>query len=650
MTRSTFLLVLLGCAGSGDTEPVDSDQFTDTAETEAPEARFIDINVEVTLDGDPLAGAVVVQGGRDGHWTTDAAGRATVTFDTSVGGGLARSVISSHPDARIGAAIVNVDRETPHRIELERFAVGDNPDYVFQDPGEPDRRGTTGQCAHCHVTLNQDWYDSPHRTSASNPVVQDVYASATAIHTPESRFGGCADCHAPGIDGDLGGRDLAEASDFALDYGVHCDVCHKVESVDMLAEPGVAGRLVLNRPLEPDDDPLGEPWRPLMFGPYDDVAHPRMGSVPRALFHEAELCGGCHQQEQQVLVANAAINTERWPSGRLPIHTTYEEWAAAPTSPELACQGCHMPAASGVGNSADLGNMFDVAEGAAGGWYRLPGSVRHHSWPGPRQRSAGFLELAATVQLQTELTGDGFVVSATVRNIGPAHALPTGEPMRSVILAVRSQCDGTEMKPTGGDVVPDYGGTVATKAVGEDWGIWPQASVGDVIRVTERTGAWHDYPGFGPFGDGRFEAPEKGLPVEVAKGVSRVVAVDGSTGQVTLDGPLPAGDTAYLSRVGWPTDASAAQTLAGHPGFGFARVLVGAGGSRMVPHHQAVDVVSDNRLLPGASWTSSHTFDASSCVSAPTATAALVHRAYPFRLAIDNGWPLVDSVMTEVQR
>ena len=64
-------------------------------------------------------------------------------------------------------------------------------------------------------------------------------------------FGGCSDCHAPGIDGLLGGRDLHEASGLAFEYGVHCDVCHKVESIDLSAESGVAGRLRIVRPSEP---------------------------------------------------------------------------------------------------------------------------------------------------------------------------------------------------------------------------------------------------------------------------------------------------------------------------------------------------------------------------------------------------------------
>ena len=79
--------------------------------------------------------------------------------------------------------------------------------------------------------------------SGENPGCAGPDCGATA-------FGGCADCHAPGIDGALGGRDLRDATGRALDYGVHCDVCHRVDRVDLDAPAGVAGRLGLHRPSE----------------------------------------------------------------------------------------------------------------------------------------------------------------------------------------------------------------------------------------------------------------------------------------------------------------------------------------------------------------------------------------------------------------
>ncbi|MEM6931051.1 MAG: hypothetical protein AAF602_29220, partial [Myxococcota bacterium] len=142
------------------------------------------------------------------------------------------------------------------------------------------------------------------------------------------------------------------------------------------------------------------------------------------------------------------------------------------------------------------------------------------------------------------------------------------------------------------------------------------------------------YEGPRPFGDGGFDAADKGLPLETWVDEATIVGVQGDT--VTLDHALAPGDVAYLV---------AEDGFAGAPGFGFARVLADADGALQVPHHRAVDVVSDNRLLPRRSVQTSHRF--ADCVD-PDVTARLVHRAYPLAEAQRRGWPLRDTLMAEV--
>lgn len=55
-----------------------------------------------------------------------------------------------------------------------------------------------------------------------------------------------------------------------------------------------------------------------------------MGGVERTLFHDGRLCGGCHQLDQPALVPGSALDTKRWPDGKLPIHSTYDEWKSGP--------------------------------------------------------------------------------------------------------------------------------------------------------------------------------------------------------------------------------------------------------------------------------------------------------------------------------
>ena len=720
-TREVQMLIvatlIAGCADDavGDEDPLSSSESTaassessgpeDTetsAETSAgsetgpaPEIpALLELWVEVTLDGEPIEGATVAQGGAPGLFPTDSEGRALVPVDTTLPGDL--GLIASHTSARSRVAIVDPANPGSILLELERFELGDNEAYAFNPPGVPEARGSTAECGHCHAQLKEQWYDSPHRRSASNPAVHDIYAGAAAsFATPEAcasaggqwwqglepgtgeaaprcylgagalpdlnegcgeldacdalatEFGACADCHAPAIDGELGGRDLLEAVGTSYDSGVHCDLCHKVDSVELEAPAGVAGRLVVTRPLELPTSPGTGLWKPLSFGPYADVPNPRMGATPRTLFLEAEFCAGCHQLDQQALVPGTSLDPGRWPADTFPAHSTYEEWREGPFFEVAPCSSCHMPADPQALNGADLLAEDVPLQGIARGWVRPPGAVRQHTWVGPRTPSSAMLQLAAAVFVDTALVDQEFTATIRVRNVGAGHAIPTGEPLRSLVLFVQARCGDEILVATGGDAIPGFGGWLDRKPSPEDWTNWPGAAVGDVIRVVEDAG-WHDYEGFGPFGDGSFDAAQKGLPQLRVLGQASVIAVNGD--QVTLDQPLPPGDLAYRGRpdpftAGAPTAAAA---VAGAPGFAFARVLADQDGAHMVPHHRAVDVVADNRLLPQHEWTSAHVFEAT-CAE-PIVDALLVHRAYPVELAAERGWASVQQVMVEVSK
>jgi hypothetical protein len=644
------------------------------------------------MEGEPTPGAVIIQPGTSRHWTTDEDGVAHIEIDTHVLGKI--GIAASHPDARITGAEFDRDEVADGdslAFDLQRFDTVDDPTYTFKDPGRPDNRGTTEFCAHCHQTINTDWSASIHAQSASNPWVQDIYAGTAAAWSDEagcSAAGGqwmtgigpgtaapadrcylgdgalpdlnddcgdvtpcdgvatstgqCADCHAPGIDGELGGRDLLEATGISHESGVHCDVCHKVESVDLDdPNPGVAGRLHILRLTSDGPSPIDNV---LIFGPLADVLNPSMGGVPREHFANGQICAGCHEHHQEVLVPGASLDATRWPEGRLPIHTTWSELVDGPLGTDIPCGSCHMPPDPTVGNAADLGNIFAWLEpGITAGWYRTPGEVRHHTWPGPRSETTDMLGLAASISLEATLDAGTLQVSATTHNRGPAHAIPTGEPLRSLILLVTATCEGVALEPSGGDVVPDFGGVLDSRSFDEGWESWPAAQVGERIRVLHEDGSFVDYTGTGPFGDGRFDAQAKGMPRQTWAGEATITAV-GPAGELTLSIPLPDGQVAHrVAPASMPTEDGAAATWAGAPGWAFARVLADEDGQRMVPHHKATDVVSDNRILPQDSWTSSHSFVAS--CAAPEVSAVLLHRPVPRHLSLERGWVALDKVM-----
>jgi len=649
-----------------------------------------DVTITVTLDGAPVEGANLWQGGIPTHRATDAAGQAVFPVDRSLDADIV--VMATHPDARIGLLDLSYgDFPTAATIELYTFVDIDNLAYTYQHPGTPDLRESTAYCAHCHISMSRDWVASPHASAASNPWLHDLYAGAAAALSTRAdclaaggawatgtgpgtaaaaercylgdgvlpdlndcdvgcdsapaaqpETGDCADCHAPGIDGAAGGRGLLEATDVAFDHGVHCDVCHKVESVDLEADaPGVAGRLRILRPLE--DVPIaGLTWTPITFGPYPDVPNPRMGVVVRDHYANGQICAGCHEYWQPVKVPGAAIDTDRWPDGLLPIHTTWSELETGALGTDVPCQSCHMPPDGDAGNAADLGNEADGAgPGIAAGWWRPAGAVRRHVWFGPRSDEQRMIDLAARLEATATLDGGALVAQVTTSNVGPGHAIPTGEPLRALLVQVEARCGATAQPAVGGDALPAWAGALDQQDATGDWSVWPGAAVGDRITVVSSTG-WHDYEGPLVFGDGSFTPEERGLPVEHVVGHAAVTAVAGDA--VTLDGALPTGDRAY--RTPAPTlaaDGDPAAPLAGAPGFAFARVLTGADGAAMVPHFKAVDVQSDNRLMPGASHTSTHRFSVD-CAD-PVVEARLLHRPAPWSMGLEKRWDNADAVM-----
>ena len=302
------------------------------------------------------------------------------------------------------------------------------------------------------------------------------------------------------------------------------------------------------------------------------------------------------------------------------------------------CQSCHMPPDPTTGNHSDIHLYTPSVVGFVGGWYRPPGSTRKHTWPGPRDPEGRMLEHAAALFVTKTVEADRVNATVTVKNVGAGHAIPTGEPLRHMLLTVSARCGVTSLPVIEAPVVPAYGGYRARKPSGADWTRWPEAQPGDIVRVVRRPGGFVDYDGVGPFGDGTFSASEKGLAVE--RFVEEATIVSISAGVATFDRPLGSGDEAYLVR--------GQEDLAGRPGFAFARVLADAGGDTMVPHFQAVDVVSDNRLMPQRSFTASFAFE-TTCTD-PRIDARLVYRRFPVRLARARRWPLETQQMTEGTR
>jgi len=655
---------------------------------------------------------MVMQGGRsDEHVLTDEAGRFRVTLEDD-GVGTPTVVAAKIGYRAVGEHLLSAPAEDIE-LRLHKVLGPDNVDYVYKDPGDGENIDLE-DCTHCHQSSVQQFLLSKHAEATKNPLVQDLYAGVNRalgnkdeceaaggrwmqglepgsagramdkcylgdgvlaeLNTqcgganqracddparPEGsqpdRFGACADCHAPGIDGVAGGRDLHEAVGTAYEKGVHCDTCHKVADIDLSQPPGVGQRLVMGRPSEAGENSFK--WEPVYYGPLIDVPNPVMRGSYQPKFNAAEFCAGCHEQNQQALVPGQSLDKALWPDG-LPVHSTYSEWKAGPyAESNVPCQDCHMPVSTDSLNSLPL--LTDKQdESIVFGWERPPVDNRKHIFRGPLDGEPRLIDQAIDLRITTEVKGDRVAARVEVENVGGGHAIPTGEPMRSLLLLVEATSEPCGSLPSvGGMLVDEVGGALIKGVVGKEVKLkgkvvtWPQAErlvkVGQRVRVVRPTGAFYDYDGIGVFGGTVRTPKDKGMPLLAPVGEAEVLAVKGAS--LTLNDALKVspGDIAYLGEP-WPsapTDGAASRHLAGAPGVSFARVLVDKEGEAQVPHYRAIDMVRDNRIASGVASTSAHVFELAEDCKEGRVRATLLYRPHPLKLSTRQGWDARDYVI-----
>jgi hypothetical protein len=662
----------------------------------------------VTDGAAPLAGAMVLQGGGTPAMITGPDGAFTIQLTRAIPG--TPTVVAAKEGYRSAGVEMLALPEGPITLVLREAAPPDNTSYVYGAPGtgDPVKDDSTAYCGHCHTAMVALFQQSAHARATKDPLVQDLYAGVSRAHTDAAScagaggifragrdpgtaagviekcylgagvlpdlngcgakgalacddpalpadvrpkaFGRCADCHAAGMGGKAGGRDLLDAVGLAYQDGNHCDACHKVRDVDLSQPPGLGGALVLQRPSETGPD--GIKPRQVMFGPLPDVPNDFMGGSYQPKFSTAVFCAGCHQMKQEALLPGAALDPQRFPEG-LPVHDTYAEWKASAYGTDATpCQHCHMPPLDGLANTVDKATPAQM--GLTFGFARPPEQIRSHLFRGPLAGSPRLVDLALGLWVSTAVQNGKLQATVTLRNQGAGHALPTGEPMRALLLLVRAEACGALLPAIGGMTVPDTGGAWAEGVVGQgvvaagtSWTWATGAAVaqpGEVLRAVRDTGAYDDYPGIGLFQG--LPAAQKGIPVRAPVGEARVVKVSGDV--LELSAPIAAqpGDRIFLgdALAALPADGAASLALAGSAGHAFAKVLLDPGGARGVPHHRAVDMASDNRLPPLATVTTTHSFTLPANCPSATVSVAAVYRPVPVGLARERGWEARDWV------
>jgi hypothetical protein len=698
---------------------------TTSSSTATPLPDAFTITGVVTDGTNPIEGAIVMQGGGTPSFETGPDGKFSIELTkkipgtptvvaTKVGYRTKGMEILELPDGDVVLELLAVNPP-----DNPGYA------YGAPGVGDAALDNSTAVCGHCHTTFVKQFRSSAHAKATKDPLVQDLYAGVSsaaqdgascaaiggvwraglvpgtasdaadrcyvgggvlpdlnpgcgaaggpACDDPAlpaakkpTAFGRCADCHAPGIAGKAGGRSLLDAVGTAYDAGNHCDVCHKARDVDLAKPPGVAGAIVLQRPREKISDQPGAKIVQVMFGPLPDVPNEFMGGSVQPKFRTSDLCGGCHEQHQEALLPGASLDPGRWPEG-LPTLDTYAEWSASSfNSPGTPCQYCHMPPDdTGLKSTVDVTNEQNAS--ITFGYVRPPDQLKKHIFRGPLEGNPRFIDTAVGLSLGaalgTDAAGDPIVTaSVTVQNTLAGHAMPTGEPMRALVLVVRAEGCSQAWSPEGGRTIPDGGGALASGAAGVDVQVngaalaWPAgaavAKPGMRVRVVRPTGTFDDYAGIGFFADPNLMPDEKGMEIFAPVGEASVTSA--ANGQVTLDAALSVqpGDVLYLGDA-LPAsldDGASSLALAGAAGYTFSKVMVDPAGARHVPHYRAIDIASDNRIPPQGKQKTQHVFAIPKGCASGKVTATLIYRPVPVDMARLRGWEAKDWVIAKTSQ
>ncbi|MBW2064715.1 MAG: hypothetical protein JRJ03_07230 [Deltaproteobacteria bacterium] len=415
----------------------------------------------------PVEKARVRVAGQDDYVLTDKKGRFFVRLESRLRG---RVRVTAGKEGWFNNGKFSDSSGYVGDIFLNPVFLNDQPGYRFISPRT---------CAQCHVKLSRYWNKSKMAHTTSNPKVLDMYYGTDAykrpgvapgfkLDYPESN-GNCTTCHAPSAAAsgpwsvDLGAVLSSPRTEWD---GVSCDYCHKVRKV--IPDDNSPSRMsaVLERQASRRGPSI------LVFGPYDDVVVPPMAASYSAVFEKGEFCSLCHSHMKD-LGRKTGWNPETvyTPSERqafglkdsstLPIQTTYQEWklwqdqlTEGDPNKGKKCQDCHM---SWRKDMLPYDNY--VVDGMARHmWatFRSPKNIHPHHFEGATETQ---LRTSLSMELEGEVKGENLVVNVYITNTNGGHWVPTGEPMRSVMLIIDAHdSEDRPLKMIKGTRLPDWAG------------------------------------------------------------------------------------------------------------------------------------------------------------------------------------------------
>ncbi len=243
-------------------------------------------------------------------------------------------------------------------------------------------------CGDCHREIHDGWKKSAHAEAMESRLFQDALKRAEADFGASARRT-CLSCHSPiaVMTGDL---NLVKKVSWE---GVTCDYCHSIREVT-LTGPNPKARVEFSL---------------VKSGPSKEASSSAHQSVYSAVHTSSLVCVSCHEYKN--------------PQG-LAVLTTYSEWKGSNYgTKEQGCQSCHMYRVQG--------NVVDPSVKSASqlklNLHQIPGS-----------HSIEQLNKAIQAQLSAVHERGQLKVSVRIANGGAGHDVPTGSPLRQLILELRA--------------------------------------------------------------------------------------------------------------------------------------------------------------------------------------------------------------------
>jgi len=249
-------------------------------------------------------------------------------------------------------------------------------------------------CGNCHRAIFEGWKQSAHAQAMESRLFQDALEMVESDYGSQARKT-CLGCHSP-LAVQLGDLDLVRKTSWE---GITCDYCHSIRQV---VTSGTNPRAVVD-------------FSNVKSGPSKESASPVHGTVFSPVHVSSVACISCHEYRNAL---------------GFPVLTTYSEWKNSLYPAEgQECQTCHMYTVRG--DIVDPRIKKATQEG-----------VNLHQMPG--SRSLDQLNRAIQMQFSTERVGPEIKVTVKLTNRGAGHYVPTGSPLRQLILDVRVDPFGGE--------------------------------------------------------------------------------------------------------------------------------------------------------------------------------------------------------------